>query len=246
VCETVSILKDHLGPVEYRCFVVDGKILNISRNLFLTYHYISDYIRAQAEKLLERIRRIKDFPTTFCLDLMFYEVRNTDTVIVDIAELNPLEASGEYLYNSIYPSSLKENEENNTEIMTKEDSVKSVMVDSVPIYKRGKNVSFEKNEPSRVFKQAYYQYGFSYHYGCSKKFGDPNMTRFYIHNYYGFSGGESIDIVDFLNENIPLKRLKEEGMYKRLEHIEIFIDEGVLDERIALEEREKEQRKRIG
>lgn len=245
VGEAVSVLKDSLGNLEYRCIVIDGKILNISRNLFLTYHYIPDFVRVQAEKLLERIKRIKDFPTTFCLDMMCYEVANTDTVIVDITELNPLEATGEYLYNSVYPLLSKESEEDNKEMMTRNDSIRSRMVDTVPTYKQGMNASFEKHEPQRVYKQSYYKNGFSYHYGCSKKFGNPEMSRFYIHNYYELGGGESMDIVDFLNENIPLKRLKEGGLYQNLKCIDIHIDKNVLEERIALEEKEKEKRKSI-
>ena len=133
----------------------------------------------------------------------------------------------------------------NKEIITKEDSVRRIMVDSVPIYKKEKSLSFENREPSQVFKQSYYKDGFSYHYGCSKKFGNPEMGRFYIHNYYELGGGESIDITDILNENIPLKRLKKDKLYQRLECLKIYIDENVLEERIALEEREKEKRKRI-
>lgn len=246
VGEKISILEDQFGTLEYRCFVIDGKILNISRNLFLTYHPIPDFVRVQAEKILERIKKIENFPTTFCLDLMCYEVTNADTIIVDILELNPLEASGEYLYNSIYPLSLNENKENSADIMTKIDSVKSIMIDSVPIYKKEKNLSFEKQEPYNFYKQSYYKDGFSYHYGCSKKFGNPKMCRFYIHKYYGLGGGEGIDIVDILNENVPLEALKEAEIYKKLECIEVFIDKDILEERIALEEREKEYRKRIG
>lgn len=256
ISEKVEILEDELGKFEYRCFVVDGEIVSISRNLSLTYHLVSDQAKESIKKLLERIQKNKNFPTTFTLDVMVCVVPKTDTTVYDIVELNPLEATGEYLYNTIYsdaktsPEYLQEhnpnlynsiysNREVDSKLLSTENQLSKIkMIEEVPRYKVAKQPSFTKKEPKVVYQQAYYKNGFSYHYGCARKFGNPNTKRFYIHTYCGREGGEySISIEDVLNSNIPLIVLKKERLFDSLKHVGVLFDEQEVDRRIRLEEK---------
>lgn len=96
--EPVEILEDEFTLLEYRFFIVDGKILNVSR--------VSDYLMEKipydfyqkAQQILAAIDYTK-FPSTFGLDLFAYKNKEGSSVI-DVLECNPLEGCGTYLYNS--------------------------------------------------------------------------------------------------------------------------------------------------
>lgn len=211
ISEAVDILSDEYGKLEFRCFVVDGKILNISRNLLCTYHNIETGVWEQANNLLNRIKRAPDFPITFCMDIMVASsFKNKNLYTYDILELNPLEASGEYLYNTVWQNSIDytENLETESQLVTSKDSIKVKMQDLVPIYKKRKKLGFTKElEPNIVMKQCYFLDEFSYHYGCARKFGNPKMGRFFTHTLFSSGNGKKIDIIDVLNDNIGLNDL---------------------------------------
>ena len=240
VSEVVDILTDQYGKVEYRCFVVDGKILNISRNLFCTYYATEPKVLEQANYILNRIKIISDFPTTFCMDIMIASYPNNPNIFVsDIVELNPLEATGEFLYNTVWENSICN--QNNTitdELITQEDSLKMQMRDLVPIYKKEKKLGFTKGfEPTNLMKQCYYKDGFAYHYECAKKFGNPRMGRFWTHALFSSGDGKTIDIIDVLNDNISLKELLLLSREKLLR--ECGVDLEYMYQQIEIEEQKK-------
>lgn len=175
--------------------------------LLCTYHNVNAKILEQANYLLNRIQKIQDFPTTFSMDIMVaVHPNNPNVCIYDIVELNPIEATGEYLYNTVWENSIHYTDTMQESLVTQKQSVEFQMRDLVPVYKRTKNIEFTKEfEPKIIMEQCYNLDGFSYHYGCAKKFGNPTMDRFWVHNYYYSGGGESIDIIDILNGNVSLK-----------------------------------------
>lgn len=205
ISEPVEILNDQYGNLEYRIFVIDGEIRNISRNLFLTYHTIDLKVIEAAEQIINNIKKISSFPKTFCLDLMACVIPNTNIITYDIVEFNPLEATGSYLYNSVYNNFCCSEEKQNLFPATAKQNMESVNF-NIPIYKLSKQISKNYNEPKDCMEQAYYKNGFSYQYQCAKKFGKADFTRFYTHAYTEFANHiNSVDIVDILNNSVSLK-----------------------------------------
>lgn len=100
ISDAVSIEEDKYGVLEYRAFILNGEILNISR--------ISDFLletipREILDKLKESIANLKenDFASSYVIDIFVYKDK-TGRRIVDVLECNPIIASGTYLYNSIF------------------------------------------------------------------------------------------------------------------------------------------------
>lgn len=97
ITKKVDIDSDYLEKEEYRAFIKDRNIMNISRTVDKTYHVIPnkviDYIKSVVEKLPQ------EFPNTFVLDVFSYNNQ------LDILEFNPLETSEKYLYNSVFEMS---------------------------------------------------------------------------------------------------------------------------------------------
>lgn len=249
ISEPVEILKDEYGNLEYRCFIVNGKIVSISRELLLTLHNIPIEAYDFANMLLEKVKKKKDFPNTFVLDFMLCIIPGTSVIIPDFVELNPIEASGEYLYNTIYEDSIlmkHMKNKNDCELLPKNlYQTRQEMLDYLPIYKTKKNISFSNQEPHKIMKQCYYKDGFSYHYGCAKKFGNPLQDRFYIHNYFQGGYGCSISSEEILNGNISINTIFEHNNIEILrKHFKIDIDEERVKRGIILEEQQmKKQRK---
>lgn len=123
VSAKMEIDSDKIGNLEYRSFVYDEKIMNISRNTNMTFHTIPHTV---VDFVNETIHNLPDcFPTTFVLDTCI----SKDSI--DILELNPLEASGRYLYNSFFDFSND---------LTHSD------IENVPIEKRNHNLSYDSTD----------------------------------------------------------------------------------------------------
>lgn len=118
ISEEVQIIADKYGNQEYRTFIVNGEILNISR----IHNYL---LEKTPEKVLEKAREVvnilnkADFPKNYILDLFVY--KENENIKVDILELNPIECSGTYLYNSPF--------------LKKYDLIHEDLLGSVPIEK---------------------------------------------------------------------------------------------------------------
>lgn len=98
--DVVDIIEDDYGMREYRCYVVDGKPLNISR----VHDFLVGTVSPDLEhKVLEIMESVKDtdFPRNLVIDLFEYKDSNGE-VCLDVLECNPIIASGTYLYNSVF------------------------------------------------------------------------------------------------------------------------------------------------
>lgn len=88
----ISIDEDELGKQEYRAFIYNRKPNSISRPLRYTYHRIPEEVIIFIEQVLQELP--KEFPNAFVLDI----VKTNGNF--DILEMNPIETSAPYLYNS--------------------------------------------------------------------------------------------------------------------------------------------------
>ena len=100
ISDAVTIEKDENGPLEYRAFVIDGEIFNISR---ISYNLLSNIPKAVIEILKEAVTSLKGtgFPESYVIDLFTY-IDKDGNKVTDVLECNPIVASGTYLYNSIF------------------------------------------------------------------------------------------------------------------------------------------------
>lgn len=98
--DVVEIKEDDFGMREFRGYVFDGKIGNISR----VHDYLVGIVNPDLEyKILDVLKELEgtDFPRSFVIDLFEYVDENGETCL-DVLECNPLVASGTYLYNSVF------------------------------------------------------------------------------------------------------------------------------------------------
>ncbi len=179
ISEKVEIIEDEYGKQEYRCFVLDGKIKSISRPLYSTTHPIPEEVKEEAQKLLEHIIATENFPTTFSMDMAHYMIPKRNIAIYDIVELNPLEATGEYLYNTIWENAIPKRENQEDTIITKDQLLKDKM-NRIPVYKKNR-VSLREPEQDTLCRQRFVKDTFSYHYQSLKKFGKQNPPFTWIH-----------------------------------------------------------------
>lgn len=97
ISEAVEVLEDDLGIEEYRVFVIDGDVANISRMTTEVFHKISDDVVGYAKELVSRLQG--NFPKCYSFDI--FRVRHNGEDMLDVSEFNPIHAAGPYLYNSI-------------------------------------------------------------------------------------------------------------------------------------------------
>ena len=100
ISDEVDVVKDDKGPFEWRIFVVNGKILNVSRTNDYLLEQVPDYVIDKALDVMNRLSET-DFPSSFVLDLFMYTDLDNNQVF-DVLECNPIESSGTYLYNSVF------------------------------------------------------------------------------------------------------------------------------------------------
>lgn len=88
----IPIDEDEYGRQEYRAFIHKRQITSISRTLRHTYHRVPKDVVTFIEQVLQNLP--KDFPDYFVIDIV------SSNHQFDILELNPIETSAPYLYNS--------------------------------------------------------------------------------------------------------------------------------------------------
>lgn len=96
VSGVVDLVKDEYGIKEYRCFVMDNEVANISRFTENVLHTIDQEVLDKAKELVSNLKGI--MPTCYVVDLFQYEVDGRKEI--DVVEFNPFHSSGVYLYNS--------------------------------------------------------------------------------------------------------------------------------------------------
>lgn len=92
----VDIIEDEFGKKEYRCFVINGKVANISRFTDNILHQIDPIILKRAQEIADIVKDI--MPISYVVDL--FEYQSNGSRKIDVVEFNPIQASGIYLYNS--------------------------------------------------------------------------------------------------------------------------------------------------
>lgn len=92
VSDVINIQKDDHGTMEYRVFVIGGKVSSISRYLDFVKVKIPHEIKEKAESFVSKYRKV--LPDFYVVDFAL-----TDEGI-SIVELNPYERSGRYFQNS--------------------------------------------------------------------------------------------------------------------------------------------------
>ncbi|MDD6224529.1 MAG: ATP-grasp domain-containing protein [bacterium] len=96
VSEKVDIIEDEYGKKEYRCFIVDNQVYNISRFTVDVLHRIDNRVLEKAQEIVKLLKdKISEY---YVLDL--FEYKNANSITTDVLELNPIHSSGLYLYNS--------------------------------------------------------------------------------------------------------------------------------------------------
>lgn len=101
ISEVIDIAKDKYGLKEYRLFVLNNEIYNISRMTTTIFHSVDESIITKA---LQIIGILKDkFPSYYVMDLAEYY--NDEEKIIDVIEFNTIQSSGIYLYNSVMKKS---------------------------------------------------------------------------------------------------------------------------------------------
>lgn len=96
ISRKVNIKEDEYGKKEYRCFIVNNEIYNISRFTTSVLHPIDIKVLEKAQEIVEKQKEV--FPGYYVLDLFEYQLDGED--YMDVVEFNPINSSGLYLYNS--------------------------------------------------------------------------------------------------------------------------------------------------
>ena len=166
--------------------------MNISRITDSTYHRIPQDLIEYVEELLTRIPNY--FPKSFVLDIFSY------AHMYDVLECNPIEASGRYLYNSVFTMS--------------EDLTHS-KIELIPEEKDSTQVSYKTEEKMNPTTLVKVQGSFAKDYDDIKRYG--KRVDGFIH-IYGLPEDVKIDLESLLSsmttidedqefEDIPKKRL---------------------------------------
>ena len=99
ISDEVFIEQDKNGPLEYRAFIINGNIYNISRISNTLLCTIPKEVIKKTQEIISNLKET-DFPKSYVIDLFIYKNRFGKKE-VDVLECNPIIASGIYLYNSV-------------------------------------------------------------------------------------------------------------------------------------------------
>ncbi len=136
ISEKVNIIRDTYGAREYRCFVVDNQLMNISRFTIDILHSIEPDILNNVESIIKSLNN--NFPKYYCFDVFEYEKDGERRI--DVVEFNPIHASGLYLYNSVMTKSDDLTHENKKRISTEFiDTIDECTLDGEIILSDGNN-----------------------------------------------------------------------------------------------------------
>lgn len=100
ISDAVSIEEDEYGLIEYRAFIVNNEIINISRVSGYLLGFIPKEVLDKSNDIINNLKKT-DFPKSYVLDLFIYN-NEKNKKVVDVLECNPIISSGLYLYNSVF------------------------------------------------------------------------------------------------------------------------------------------------
>ena len=103
ISDVVEIAEDSKGLLEYRAFIVNGNIYNISRVHDYLLEPIPEIIMTKLQGVINNLSQT-DFPKSYVVDL-YIGKNKCGKSIVDVLECNPIVASGTYLYNTVFKRS---------------------------------------------------------------------------------------------------------------------------------------------
>jgi len=95
ISDSIPCLKDEYGALEYRVFVIGGKLLNISRKNDYFCDSLNSEVVLSAKEIILKFKQ-NSFSSNYALDI-FVSERG-----IEIADCNPIEASASYAYNSVF------------------------------------------------------------------------------------------------------------------------------------------------
>lgn len=101
ISDEVEVVSDNLGIEEYRVFVEEGRVMNISRMTTDVFHRISPDVVEYALTMGDALRN--KFPSYYSFDV--FRTKKNGNTLLDVVEFNPIHAAGIYLYNSIIDES---------------------------------------------------------------------------------------------------------------------------------------------
>lgn len=101
ISDEVEVASDNLGIEEYRVFVEEGRVMNISRMTTDVFHRISPDVVEYALTMVDALR--DKFPSYYSFDV--FRTKKNGNTLLDVVEFNPIHAAGIYLYNSIIDES---------------------------------------------------------------------------------------------------------------------------------------------
>lgn len=101
ISDEVEVVSDNLGIEEYRVFVEEGRVMNISRMTTDVFHRISPDVVEYALTMVDALR--DNFPSYYSFDV--FRTKKNGSTLLDVVEFNPIHAAGIYLYNSIIDES---------------------------------------------------------------------------------------------------------------------------------------------
>lgn len=168
----VNVDSDDKSKLEYRAFILNNRIMNISRTTEKFYHTIPSEVLEYYNQVLANLD--EDFPYSYVLDVFSHDGE------LDILEFNPIECSGKFLYNTIFQYS---------------DDLLHQEIENIPMEKKYYNPrygSFENLNPSTSTNVSN---SFAKDYQDIKMFG----KRFdgYVHFYGDVPEGCKIDLEAF-------------------------------------------------
>ena len=100
LCKKYDIKSDSIGKIEARFFVFNSTVVNSSRYIHSLHHSVPKKLIIAAEKIVEIIKGIAEFPTNYVLDVA--EFIDHNNIFIDTVELNPISTSMCYVNNSIF------------------------------------------------------------------------------------------------------------------------------------------------
>ena len=100
ICEYLNVKKDSLGKRESRHIVINGEVINSSRQTISLLHTVPKSHVKKAEEKAGIIKKIKGFPVNYVLDLCEFFV--DEEKYIDVVEINPLTTSTCFINNSIF------------------------------------------------------------------------------------------------------------------------------------------------
>lgn len=100
ISEYIDIVVDEFGKLEVRFFILNGKIKNASRYFHSLSHNIPRKFWITAQKIVDFLSGVKDFPQNYVLDLA--EIIYNNKRYIDVVEFNPISTAMCYVQNSIF------------------------------------------------------------------------------------------------------------------------------------------------